>query len=253
MLITAVSNQKGGTGKTTTAVNLSASLADKGKKVLLIDLDPQASATKWVDGVNATFGINDVITSKCTINDAVSGTSLKNLSLIKSSTWLASAEKILSSEVGAEIILREKIKLLEPKWDYCLIDCPPSLGLMTISALSAVDKILVPVETSVMALDGLANLISTIKIVTERLNPNLSMMGVVACMVDTRRRLDREVVASLRKTFGKVVFDTVIRENVKLSEAWSYKQPINVFAPSSHGASDYGDLATEFIKKGKKS
>lgn len=246
----AVMNQKGGTGKTTTAVNLAAALAEKRKRVLLIDFDPQASATNWFSIKSEDRGLLSVLTENGNVLENVRKTPVANLELVASSTWLVAAERALAGEVGADLVFRRAIqKLPDDRWDFIIIDCPPSLGLLSVSALAACRYVLVPVESNVMALAGLAALLHTVERVTDRLNPELEILAIVACRVDFRKNLSREVVESLRTRFNDLVMKTIIRENVRLAEAPSFGQPITTYDTRSAGAEDYRNLATEFLKR----
>jgi chromosome partitioning protein len=246
----AIINQKGGSGKTTTTVNLAATIGEKGRRVLVIDLDPQASTSSWFGITDGGKGMLDVLSDNAELVDQVQVSSALGVDVVPCSTWLAGAEKALSGEVGAETILRRKIrKLPKDRWDYLLIDCPPTLGILAINALAGAEEVLIPVEAHVMALAGVAQIIKTAEVVKERLNPDLELTGIVACRVDGRTRHSLEVVEQLRARFGKLVFRTVIRENIRLAEAPSYAQPITVYDPRSFGAEDYRDLAAEVIKQ----
>ena len=245
----AIVNQKGGSGKTTTAVNLAAALAEKGRRVLVLELDAQHSATSWLGIKEAGKGIFEVLVENGNLLDYVRNTAIKGLNIVPSSTWLVEVEKALAGEVGAETILRRHLARLPSKWDYVLIDCPPTLGILTVNALAAVKEVLVPVEAHVLALGGLAQLLQTIKVVKERLNPELRVTGILACRVDYRTRHAQEVVDQLRERFGELVFKTVIRENVRLAECPSFGMPITLYDPSSAGAIDYQELAEEIIRQ----
>ncbi len=249
MSIIAILNQKGGSAKTTTAVNLGATLAENGKRILLIEVDPQGSSSKWLKCLNTEKGIYNVFVENTSISDNISQTSIEGLTMIPSSQWLIGIDKALASEVGAESILRRKLGELEKKWDYILIDCPPALGLLSLNALVAANEVLVPLETRVMALDGLAQLLKTIDTVKERLNPNLEINGIVPCRVDKRTRLSMDVFSDLRKRFNGMIYDTCIRETVKLAECPSFGQPITIYDSKSQGAEDYRLLAKELIKR----
>jgi chromosome partitioning protein len=250
----AIINQKGGSGKTTTTVNLAAALGEKGRRVLVIDLDPQASTSSWFGITDAGKALLDVFTGDSELAEQAQVSSALGVDVVPCSTWLAGVEKALAGEVGAESILRRKVrKLPKGKWDYLLIDCPPTLGILAINALTAAGEVLIPVEAHVMALAGVAQIIKTAEVVKDRLNPDLELTGIVACRVDSRTRHSLEVVEQLREKFGKLVYKTVIRENVRLAEAPSFAQPITIYDPRSYGAEDYRDLAAEVAKQEPKS
>lgn len=246
----AIVNHKGGSGKTTTTVNLAAALAERKKRVLVVDIDPQASASAWLGVADGGQGLLDVFRDAAQLGDLVVPTAVERVDLIPSSTWLIGAEKTLAAEIGAETVLRRKCyRLAKDRWDYLLIDCPPTLGLLTINALSTVNEVLVPVEAHVMALQGLAQIVKTVQTIRERLNAALAITGILACRVDGRTRHCLEVLAQLREHFGDLVHATVIRENVRLAEAPSFAAPITVYDRASAGAEDYLALAAEVIKQ----
>lgn len=249
MSIIAIINQKGGSAKTTTAVNLGATLTENGKRVLLIDVDPQGSSSKWLRCSNTEKGVYNVFAENTCISDNIRDTSIEGLNIIPSSQWLIGIEKALASEVGAETILRRKLNELQGKWDYILIDCPPALGLLSLNALVAANEILVPLETRVMALDGLAQLLKTVEMVKDRLNPDLKINGIIPCRVDKRTRLSMDVIDELKKRFNGMVYETCIRETVKLAECPSFGQPITIYDTKSPGAEDYRTLAKEVITR----
>lgn len=254
MNILAVVNQKGGSGKTTTAVNLAAALAAIGKKILLIDIDPQGSASNWLGFRNPSKGLYSLFTENESIAGIVAKTGIAGLDIVVSSPWLISADKVLAGEVGAETILKRQLANLKEKfWDYVLIDCPPTLGIMSLNALTAARRVLVPLETHIMAVQGLAQLLNTINTVKERLNPTLEIDGILPCRVNKRTRLSQDIISDLRKRFDNKVYETTIRESVKLAEAPSFGKPITSYDSKSSGAEDYRSLAREIIKcrKGK--
>lgn len=245
MRTVAVAMQKGGSGKTTTTVNLAAALAEKGLRVLVVDVDPQANATSWLGVTNADKGIFACLCENGSIKDALHRTATDGVDLVASSPWLVGAERALAGEVGAETILRRKLKALAGSYDVALVDTPPTLGVLTVGALVAADEVLVPVEAHVMALNGLAQLLGTVTTVRERLNDELAVLGIVACRVDARTRHAAEVVEELRRRFPAETFATVIRENVRLAEAPSFGQPITAYDGKSAGAEDHRALAKE--------
>jgi chromosome partitioning protein len=248
----AIANQKGGTGKTATAVSLAAALGERKRKVLLVDLDPQASATAWMDVRYDGRGLMDIFTDNGNLLDIIHNTNTPGVDIVPSSSWMMGAEKILAGEVGAESMLRGNLDRLPRRWDYILIDCPPSLGILTANALAAVREILVPVQAHFMALRGLAQLIQTVEVVKKRLNPELEITGILGCQVDVRTRHAQEVISELHNRFGNLVYNVAIRENVRLTEAPSFRQSIIRYAPRSAGAEDYRALAQEVIKQEKR-
>ena len=245
--VIAITNHKGGSGKTTTAVNLAAALAESEPRVLVVDLDPQASASTWLGVKDGGRGLLDVLTQDGKLIDLVHRTEVPGVDVVPSSSWLVGAEKALAAEVAAETILRGHLAGLPPQWRYILLDCPPALGILTVNALAAVKEVLVTVEAHVMALQGLARLVQTVGVIRERLNPALQITGILACRVDARTRHAQDVAEELRNRFGNLVFKTGIRENIRLAECPSFAQPITQYAPHSNGAEDYRALAKEII------
>lgn len=246
-------NHKGGSGKTTTAVNLSAALAETGRSVLLVDLDPQASASTWMGIRDGGRGLLDALLGGGPLIDAVRSTETPGLELVPSSTWLLGAERALAELQASEGRLGRLLQELPARWDYLVIDCPPAIGALTVNALASVDELLIPVEAHVMALSGLAQLLKGVDAARERLNPRVIIGGIVACRVDGRTRHCPEVVEQLRERFGALVHATVIRENVRLAECPSFSQPITRYDPRCSGAADYRALAREVIAQEQRS
>lgn len=248
--VISVANQKGGVGKTTTAVNLSALLAKKGKKVLLIDTDPQGNATSGV-GVEKTvsFSVYDVLVDDVEIENTIQMTELQNLEVCPSNINVAGAEVQLVSKESREYKLKEKIDKIKNQYDYIIIDCPPSLGLVTLNAFTASDSVLIPVQCEYYALEGLGQLINTINIVKKRLNKDLTIEGALLTMYDARTNLSSQVAKEVKNYFEDRVYKTVIPRNVKLSEAPSYGMPICMYDSRSKGSRCYEKFAKEFIKK----
>ena len=238
--VIAVVNQKGGVGKTTTAVNVSAALAKKGKKVLLIDSDPQGNATSGV-GIdkNSEKSIYDVIINNVEIEDTIIASNIKNLSVCPSNINLAGAEVELVSIMAREQRLKEKLEKVKTRFHYIIIDCPPSLGLLTVNSFTAADSLLIPIQCEYYALEGVGQLMNTVNIVKKQLNKSLYIEGVVLTMNDVRTNLSTQVITEVKSFFKDNVYKTIIPRNVKLSEAPSYGMPISVYAPLSKGAKYY--------------
>jgi chromosome partitioning protein len=245
-------NQKGGSCKTTSAVSLAAALGEKGSRVLLVDLDPQASASSWLGIKDGDRGLFEVFTDNGNLVDLVRQTDVSGVEVVPSSAWLVGVEKALAGEAGAETLLRRSLSHLPARWDFVFVDCPPSLGLLAVSALAACREVFVPLEASTMALAGLVGLIQTVDRVRERLNHGLEVSAVLVCRVDSRTNLSRDVVERLRQRFGDLVLETTIRETVRLREAWSFSKPITLYAPRSNGAEDYRAAAVELLKRTKR-
>ncbi len=246
-------NQKGGVGKTTTCVNLATFLAAYGKKVLIIDLDPQGNATTGV-GIDKNLEMNtfyDILLDECTIKEAIIQTKFKNLSILPSNVDLAGSEVSLVQRENREKVLKNIISTIKNDYDYIAIDCPPSLGLLTVNALTATDTIIIPIQCEFYALEGLSQLMNTVKLVKEYLNSSIEIEGVVLTMKDNRSNLVNQVAKEIKAFFGRKVYDTVIPRNVRLAEAPSHGLPIFVYDNRSTGSIAYQDLAIEFLKRNK--
>ncbi len=247
--VMAVANQKGGVGKTTTSVNLGACLAELGKRVLLIDIDPQGNTTSGV-GINKAdvkYCIYDVLINDVGSVDAVLPTTVANLDIIPATIQLAGAEIELVPTISREVRLRRAIAGVRGSYDYILIDCPPSLGLLTINALTGSDSVVIPIQCEYYALEGLSQLLSTIRLVQKHLNTSLQIEGVLLTMLDARTNLGIQVIEDVKKYFREKVYQTIIPRNVRLSEAPSHGKPILQYDPRSRGAEVYLDLAKEVI------
>lgn len=250
--IIAIANQKGGVGKTTTSVNLSACLAHIGKKVLLIDTDPQGNATSGV-GVNkgeVQQCIYDILIDDVNIKDVIRSTKVENLDIVPATISLAGAEIELVSTISREVRMKHAIQETKDLYDYIIIDCPPSLGLLTINALTAADSIIIPVQCEYYALEGLSQLLSTIRLVQKHLNEDLMIDGVLLTMFDARTNLGIQVIDEVKKYFQDKVYKTIIPRNVRLSEAPSHGEPIIIYDSRSRGAEVYLDLAKEVVRNG---
>ena len=248
--IISIANQKGGVGKTTTSVNLSTLLAKRGKKVLLIDADPQGNATSGVGmDKNTELSVYDLIVSdEVESTDTIQKTEIKNLYICPSNINLAGAEVELVSMMSREYRMKEKLDSIKDKFDYIIIDCPPSLGLITLNSFTASDSVLIPVQCEYYALEGLGQLINTINLVKRHLNKDLEVEGALLTMYDIRTNLSNQVVKEVNKYFENKVYKTVIPRNVKLSEAPSYGMPISIYDPRSKGAKSYDKFVKEFLK-----
>ncbi|MGO4889026.1 ParA family protein [Anaerobacillus sp. MEB173] len=250
--IIAIANQKGGVGKTTTAVNLGACLAYIGKKVLLIDVDPQGNTTSGVgiDKGDVDECIYDLLVEDVDPKRVIKQTVVEGMHIIPSTIQLAGAEIELVPTISREVRLKRALAAIEKKYDYIIIDCPPSLGLLTINSLTAADSVLIPVQCEYYALEGLSQLLNTVRLVQKHLNTDLSIEGVLLTMLDARTNLGLQVIDEVKKYFREKVFATIIPRNIRLGEAPSHGKPIIVYDPKSRGAEVYLDLAKEVVASG---
>ena len=246
--VIAVSNQKGGVGKTTTSVNLAACVAEKGQRVLLVDIDPQGNASSGLGIAKRDKTIYEVLTGDIAAEDAVVQTNFGSLSVLPSSIELSGAEIELVGMPGRETLLRDALNTLSDRFDYIFIDCPPSLNLLTLNAMTAADSVLIPIQCEYYALEGVGQLMNTLQLVKKRLNPALEIEGVVLTMLDGRTNLGLQVVQEVKKYFKNRVYGSIIPRNVRLSEAPSHAEPINVYDPRCVGTQAYRALADEFIE-----
>lgn len=247
--IIAIANQKGGVGKTTTSINLSACLAEKGKKVLVIDTDPQGNTTSGygIDKNNLDNTIYELVLGECSIRDCIIKDVIDNVSILPSNVNLAAAEIELIGIDKKEYILKNEVDYIKEEYDYIIIDCPPSLNMLTINSMTTADSVLVPIQCEYYALEGLSQLIHTVNLVKERLNPQLEMEGVVFTMYDSRTNLSMQVVENVKENLHQKVYETLIPRNIRLAEAPSYGIPISKYDAKSAGAEAYMNLAEEII------
>ena len=248
--IIAIANQKGGVGKTTTSINLSACIAAKGKKVLVIDIDPQGNTTSGygIEKNELENTIYELILGDCSIEDCILKEIFPNISILPSNVNLAAAEIELIGVEKKEYILKNEVDWVKDRYDFIIIDCPPSLSLLTVNAMTTADAVLVPIQCEYYALEGLSQLIHTINLVKERLNPSLDIDGVVFTMYDSRTNLSAQVVENVKSHLSKKVYGTLIPRNIRLAEAPSYGKPINMYDAKSAGSESYMSLADEVIR-----
>ena len=251
--IIAIANQKGGVGKTTTAINLSSCLAEAGKKVLTIDLDPQGNMTSGlgVDKNELENTVYELMLDECSIKESMADTVVEGMKIIPSNVNLAGAEIELLGINEKEYILKNAVDYIRDDYDFIIIDCPPSLNMLTINAMTTADSVLVPIQCEYYALEGLSQLMHTIELVQDRLNPKLEMEGVVFTMYDARTNLSLQVVENVKDNLNQNIYKTIIPRNIRLAEAPSYGMPINLYDPKSTGATSYMLLAEEVIHKGE--
>lgn len=248
--IIAVANQKGGVGKTTTSVNLSACVAELGKRVLLVDIDPQGNASSGLGRAHEEGNtVYDVLIGECGAEEAIVSTGYGTLDLMPTAIELAGAEIELVSMDSREMLLKQALESVKAKYDYIFVDCPPSLSLLTLNALTAADTVLIPIQCEYYALEGVGQLVNTIKLMRKKLNPQLGIEGILLTMYDSRTNLCAQVVQEVRSHFAQEAFETMIPRNVRLSEAPSYGVPIHLYDGRCSGAQAYRELAKEMIRR----
>jgi len=250
--VISISNQKGGVAKTTTAISIAAELSKNKNSVLIIDLDPQCSATSGL-GMRSKEDDNvdlyDVFFSNCSLNDIIKSTEFPNLDIAPSSSDLVSIELEIGKKPGRELILQTEIGLLKNTYDYVIIDCPPSSGLLSLNALAASNSLIIPLQAEYYALEGISSLMQTIKFVNSTINPNLNILGVIVTMFDSRTNLSVQVLEEAKKYFNELMFNSIIPRNIRISESPSHGMPICYYAPKSKGAIAYSELTQEVLER----
>ena len=247
--VIAIANQKGGVGKTTTSINLSSSLAAAEKKTLLIDIDPQANSSSGLSVINHSPSVYEVLIGTLDINYAIINTYMPFLDMLPANINLVGAEIEMVDLENREGLLKKALVGLQKEYDYVIIDCPPSLGLLTLNALTSADSVLIPVQCEYFALEGLGQLLNTVNIVKQHFNKNLTIEGVLLTMFDTRLKLSHQVAEEVRKYFGEKVFSTIIHRNVRISESPSYGKPVILYDAVSSGSKNYISLASELLQR----
>ena len=247
--VIAIANQKGGVGKTTTSINLSSSLAAAEKKTLLIDIDPQSNSSSGLSVINHSPSVYEVLIGAIDINDAIINTYMPFLDMLPANINLVGAEIEMVDMENREGLLKKALSVMQKEYDYVIIDCPPSLGLLTLNALTSADTVLIPVQCEYFALEGLGQLLNTVNIVKQHFNKNLTIEGVLLTMFDTRLKLSHQVAEEVRKYFGEKVFNTIIHRNVRISESPSYGKPVILYDAVSSGSKNYISLASELLQR----
>ena len=247
--VIAIANQKGGVGKTTTSINLSSSLAAAEKKTLLIDIDPQSNSSSGLSVINHSPSVYEVLIGTIDINDVIINTYMPFLDMLPANINLVGAEIEMVDMENREGLLKKALVRLQKEYDYVFIDCPPSLGLLTLNALTSADSVLIPVQCEYFALEGLGQLLNTVNIVKQHFNKNLTIEGVLLTMFDTRLKLSHQVAEEVRKYFGEKVFNTIIHRNVRISESPSYGKPVILYDAVSSGSKNYISLASELLQR----
>jgi chromosome partitioning protein len=247
--VIAIANQKGGVGKTTTSINLSSSLAAAEKKTLLIDIDPQSNSSSGLSVINHSPSVYEVLIGTIDINDAIINTYMPFLDMLPANINLVGAEIEMVDLENREGLLKKALASLHGEYDYIIIDCPPSLGLLTLNALTSADSVLIPVQCEYFALEGLGQLLNTVNIVKQHFNKNLTIEGVLLTMFDTRLKLSHQVAEEVKKYFGEKVFGTIIHRNVRISESPSFGKPVILYDAISSGSKNYISLASELLQR----